>query len=97
MRSIINSLTTKNSTKAERRFLELLKSLHIPFQAKVLVNGREVDFIINKHAIDIDGHAQDVEKNRMLIESGYYPIHFNNNDIGDQLTEWLKTLWQEHH
>ncbi len=96
MRTIINSFTIKNSTKAERRFLELLKKLHVPFQSKVLVEGREVDFIIGRYAIDIDGHTQDVDKNKMLVKNGYNPIHYNNNEIGPHLENWIKTLWQEH-
>lgn len=78
MRTII---TKKNSTKAERVFAELLKDSHIPFQHRVLINEREVDFIVGKYAIDIDGHDQDSEKNEMLVESGYIPIHLNNREV----------------
>lgn len=56
-----------------------------------------MDFLIGKHAIDIDGHAQDVYKNQMLIESGYNPIHFNNNEIGFPVKKWLQNIWQEPH
>lgn len=83
-------LTTHSSTKAERRFHELLKRLRIPFRPKVIINGREVDFLIKRYAIDIDGHAQDVEKNRMLVQEGYNPIHLENKDIpSEALVEWL--------
>ena len=46
-----------------------------------MVCGREVDFIIGKYAIDIDGHAQDVEKNVMLVKEGYIPIHILNHEV----------------
>lgn len=86
-------LEKHSSTKAERRFHEMLKTFHIPFQYKVKIQGREVDFIIKKYAIDIDGHAQDVSKNLMLISEGYTPIHLSNNSITPKLYEWLNTIY----
>lgn len=95
MRTIINKLKKGHSTKAERRFMELCKELHIPFKAKVKIEGREVDFIIGKYVIEIDGHEQDVEKNYMLIRNGYSPIHYTNNEISSpNIKEWLKDIWQ---
>jgi very-short-patch-repair endonuclease len=70
-----------HSTKAERRFLELLKEMRLPFRAKVKVAGREVDFIVGKYAIDIDGHGQDPGKNELLVREGYVPIHFHNSEV----------------
>ena len=81
MRNQINKVSRRNATKSERRFMELLKQLHISFKTKVKINGREVDFLIGRHAIDIDCHEQDSSKNKMLIENGYIPIHFNNVEI----------------
>ena len=94
MRHQIIKLKKVHSTKGERRFLELLKKNRIPFRSKVQIAG-EVDFLIGKYAIEIDGHQQDVSKNVRLIEMGYYPIHFRNNEIGPHLEEWLKKIWQE--
>lgn len=74
-------ITRKNSTKAERRVYELLKKHHIPFRFKNKINGREVDFIIGKYAVEIDGHKQDGFKNEMLAKEGYTPIHIENNEI----------------
>lgn len=86
-------LTTHSSTKAERNFHEILKKLKVPFLSKVKIGNREVDFIIGKYAIDIDGHEQDVLKNIMLVKHGYSPVHFNNNEIPNPfLIEWLKNL-----
>jgi very-short-patch-repair endonuclease len=93
MRNTLLKLTHRHSTRAERRFAELLKELHIPFQAKVKIQGREVDFLIGKHAIEIDGHKQDVEKNKMLVANGFIPIHFNNWEINPSLKEWLKNIY----
>lgn len=86
-------LKTHSSTSAERRFHELLKKLHVPFRHKVKIQGREVDFVIGKYAIEIDGHSQSIEKNNLLLREGYSPIHFNNNEIPNpNLVEWLKNI-----
>ena len=95
MRYQILKLQKNNSTKAERRFAEFFKEMRIPFKSKVRVNGREIDFICGKYAIDIDGHQQDVNKNSMLVSLGYIPLHFNNNEINDSLRDWVKTKWPE--
>lgn len=71
----------KNSTKSERMVYEVLKELHIKFKHRWILNGREVDFIIGNVALEIDGHEQDGEKNRMLAELGYIPIHLHNSEI----------------
>ena len=89
-----NKLTIGHSTRAERKFHELLKSLHIPFRCKIKINGREVDFLIGDYIIEIDSHKQNVEKNRMLRDLGYNIVHLNNWEINDNLIEWLKNLWQ---
>ncbi len=92
MRNQIKKLTRGHSTKAERRFMELLKELHIPFQTKVKIQGREIDFLVKNYAIEIDGHAQDVEKNFLIIHAGYTPWHFYNWEITPELRDWLKKL-----
>lgn len=79
------------STKSERIVHEILKELKLPFRHRWLVNGREVDFIVGKYAIEINGHEQDSEKNIMLVESGYVPIHFHNQEILDN-REYIKNI-----
>ena len=96
MRYELKKLIKGNSTKAERKFSELLKKNHIPFKTKVKIGGREIDFLIGMVAIEIDSHSQDVSKNWNLIKLGYTPIHLNNWEIGDHLEEWIKKIkWQE--
>jgi len=80
MRVIINK---KTSTRAERKFIELLKKEHIKYLYKQKVDGREVDFIIGKYVIEIDGHKQDSSKNELLVRLGYIPLHFENNEINN--------------
>jgi len=74
-------VTKKHSTKAERIVAEALKDLHIPFKHRWMLNGREVDFIIGNVALELDGHEQDGEKNSMLAELGYIPIHLHNSEV----------------
>jgi len=89
-RSEILKLQKYNSTKYERRFMELLKENNIPFRAKIIIKGREIDFLIGRYAVDIDGHEQDEEKNRMLVQEGFVPIHYNNSEIKNLNIEYLK-------
>ncbi len=76
-------LTKQNSTKAERRFAERLNRARIPFQTKVHIGGREVDFLIGRYAIEINGHEQDPIKNVMLVHHGYIPVHISNNLVNN--------------
>lgn len=71
----------KNSTHAERILADRLRKARIKFKTKWLINGREVDFLISRYAIDVDGHIQDGDKNVMLVKAGYVPIHISNNSV----------------
>lgn len=75
------NIKKKDSTKQERIVYEVLKSLHIPFKHRWIIQGREVDFVIGKVALEIDGHDQDGEKNHILAELGYIPIHLHNSEV----------------
>lgn len=94
MRHQLDKLRKNHSTKAERQFAETLKKHHVPFRTKVKVAGREIDFLIGQHAVEIDGHQQSVEKNRQLIAAGYYPVHLFNSEAQSETTaQWLKKLY----
>ena len=80
------------NTKPERILGRLLQENHIPFRSKVLIAGREVDFLIDKLAIEIDGHEQDVEKNNQLAEMGYTPLHFSNTEIYNNKLEIMELI-----
>lgn len=80
------------STKAERRFAERLKQLRIPFRTKVFIHHREIDFVIGRYAIDIDGHPQVKSKNTMLLLDGYIPIHIDNRSVSTIDISYLKKL-----
>jgi very-short-patch-repair endonuclease len=90
MRRQLNKLRKGHSTKAERRFAERLKAMHIPFRTKVLIKNREIDFVIGRYVIDIDGHEQDGDKNQMLVQEGYVPLHLNNREVTTTNLSYLK-------
>lgn len=95
MRTEIQKLRRGKSTKAERIFLEILKELHIRFKTKVIISGREVDFLVKNYAIEINGHPQYIDKNEMLIQNGYIPLHINNEDLFNDkqlIKQQIKTL-----
>jgi len=71
----------KHFTKPERIFGEILKRNHIPFQTKVKIQGKEIDFLIRKVAIEIGNHPQDVEKNSRILESGYHLYFITNSEL----------------
>ena len=79
------ALSKRNSTKAERIFAELLKKHHVPFEHRKRVNGREVDFIIGKYAVEIDGHPQSSERNHWLAKEGYIPLHYGNRALRERI------------
>ena len=83
-----------HSTKAERKFSEILKNNHIKFRTKVKLFGKEVDFLIGNNVFEIDSHLQDVDKNKKLIDSGYNVYHLANNNICFEtwFIEWLKKI-----
>lgn len=75
------TLHRRTSTKTERIFAEILKRNHIPFDYSVSIHGREIDFIVDNYAIEIDGHLQDPIKNKSLIDEGFIPIHYTTHAL----------------
>lgn len=75
------NILKKNSTKAERVLYEILKELKLNFRHRWIIDGIEVDFLVGKIVIEVDGHPQAGEKNQHLASLGYVPIHFHNDEI----------------
>ena len=72
---------------------EVLKELHIPFRFRWMIQGREVDFLIGKYALDIDGHKQNGQRNHILADAGYIPIHLTNKEATrEKITNLIKKL-----
>jgi len=86
------NLDKKHFTRSERKFGRMLQELHIPFETKILINGRETDFLIKRYAIDIDGHPQNTDKNVYLAKAGYIPLHFYNKEINQTIINKLINL-----
>jgi len=74
----------KNSTKSERRVYEVLKRLKVPFEHRVKIGGYEIDFLIGKYCLEIDGHPQFFGKNEKLAQMGLTPIHLSNLETRDE-------------
>ena len=89
-------LRKRFSTKSERKIAEILKRNHISFRTKQKINGREVDFIIGRLALEIDGDVHrhiDSEREQMLWNAGYIPIHISIKEIYEKaIEEKLKNL-----
>lgn len=79
-----HNIHKSRSTKAERRVYEILKELGIPFKHRWIIDGREIDFVLGKYVIEVDGHPQGT-KNSWLAERGYVPIHFSNTETKDKI------------
>ena len=67
--------------KPERILARLLNENRIPFKTKIKIGKYEVDFLIGKLAVELDGHEQSVEKNHYIANQGYIPWHFTNKEI----------------
>lgn len=90
MRTQLLKFQKRNSTKQERRIVEILKRNRIKFVAKAKVRGREVDFLIGRVALEIDGDSHkhtDVAKDTMLFAAGYVPIHILTQGRGIAVVE----------
>jgi very-short-patch-repair endonuclease len=80
MRNQLLKLQKFNSTKTERVIGEIFKKRHIKFKAKQIIAGREIDFIVGRKAIEIDGISHKTHhtaKDTMLVKEGYTPLHIS--------------------
>lgn len=96
MRQQLLKLRRGKSTKSERIFSEILKELHIKYICKAKIEGREIDFLCGKYAIEINGHPQKLIKNSILLEKGYIPLNINNEDIlnnRESIKQQIKLLY----
>jgi len=86
-------LIKKNSTKAERIVGEELKRRHIPFRHRVLIDGREYDFLIGKRLIvEIGNHIVKKEKNIDILNKGYSLFDFSNEEVVVNLQMIIKKI-----
>ena len=84
MRSQLQKLQRSTSTKSERRVAEILKANHIRFQYRRKIGKYEIDFLIGRMALEVDGavHRQtDAAKDTYLFSEGYVPIHVRSDIV----------------
>lgn len=73
------NITKQVSSKVERKLADALIRNGIPFEFKKTINNFEVDFLIGKLVVELDGvhHLlkrklkRDADKNAMLLVAGY--------------------------
>ena len=77
-RAQLAKLRRSTSTKSERRIAEVLKANHIAFRTQVRLGRYEVDFIIGRIALEVDGSVHgriNQAKDAYLFSQGYIPLH----------------------
>lgn len=83
-------LKRSNSSKWERRVGEILKNNRIKFRAKVRIGKYEVDFLIGKVVIEVDGSVHkktNTQKDIFLFNQGYTPLHLITHGRKAELIE----------
>lgn len=81
-RAQLRKLTRRSSTKGERRIAEILKVHKIPFRAKARVGRYEIDFLIGRVALEVDGSVHDKinpVRDSFLFNEGYVPTHIRSD------------------
>lgn len=86
----------KHSTKPERVIADMLIKKKVSFKFRELINGREIDFLIGRVIVEVDGiHHQpskDRKKDIFLSNLGYIPLHFSAKEIRINPQETFKKI-----
>jgi very-short-patch-repair endonuclease len=95
-------LTKRNSTKVERKIANALIENAIPFRYKVLIKGRETDFIIaDKIILEVDGivhrelqkQVKDASKVSLLAGEGYRIfLRVSADEVRKNINQIIKTI-----
>ena len=92
----IMNITIKGSSKPERVVADYLIKNHISFKFREVIEGREVDFIIGRVIIEVDGvhhrQSRDQSKNEMLARLGYVPLHFSAKEIKNNAQQVFREI-----
>ena len=73
-------LKVKTGTKSEKRISEIFKKNKIRFKYRQRIGRYEVDFVIGRVALEIDGSVHreiDIKRDTYLASQGYVPLHLN--------------------
>ena len=79
-----NQLRKNNSTKSERQIGEILKKNKIKFKAKWRIGKYQVDFLIGRVVIEVDGSVHkntNREKDIYLFSKGFIPLHISVSSV----------------
>ena len=92
------NILVKHSSKPERKLADMLIRNKIPFKFREVIAGKEVDFVIGRVIVEVDGRihrrkvAKDISKNEMLVGLGYIPLHFSAKEINQDIQKVFKEL-----
>ena len=95
MRSQLLKLSKHSSTKSERQVSELLKRNRVKFRFRARVGRYEVDFLIGRVALEIDGKVHKSishERDTYLAKKGYVPLHLKVEDIDGSEEEIINLI-----
>ena|SRR3990167_10914840 len=91
-------ITKKHSSKPERILADLLVRNHIPFEFSKIIEGREVDFVLGRVIVEVDGvshqrrRVSEKSKNEMLVRLGYIPLHFSAKEVRINAQQVLREI-----
>lgn len=97
MRSQLLKLSKHSSTKSERQVSEMLKRNRIKFRFRAKVDKYEVDFLIGRVALEIDGKVHKSishQRDTYLTKKGYVPLHLKVEDIDRSEKEIINLIKQ---
>jgi very-short-patch-repair endonuclease len=92
-----NTILKKNSTRPERILAEELKNHHIPFRHRVLIKGKECDFLIGNLVIEVGNHKGNPYKNAELLNAGYSLYTFSNQEVISNRLQVINSILKWHH
>ena len=71
----------------------MLQESRLPFQMKVIINGREADFLIGSRLIvEVGNHPGENEKNKIFLEAGYDLLDFSNDELREEREKVLTKI-----
>ncbi len=63
----------------------MLQESRLPFRMKVIINGREADFLVGSTLIvEVGNHPGENDKNKIFLEAGYDLLDFSNDELREQ-------------
>ncbi len=71
----------------------MLQESRLPFRMKVVINGREADFLVGTTLIiEVGNHPGENDKNKIFLEAGYDLLDFSNDEVRDEKEKVLNKI-----